>query len=63
METEREELRWVDPGNGTPGWRIGCDEEIGACNHRFTCGAGDGPRFFRGLVETPWRRWEASSRK
>ena len=61
-ETKWEELRWVDPGNGTLSWSIGSDKQICTSNYDFICCTTNDPRLFRCLIKT-WSHWVAARSK
>ena len=48
-DTERVQLRRVDPTYGSPSWRVGGDEEVAACDQALGGGAGNFPGGFGGL--------------
>ena len=62
-ESEREELRRVDPGYGTPGRSVGSDEEVRAGDDALSCSAADDPRFFWDVIETSRWCWMAARSK
>lgn len=51
-ETEREQLRGVGPGDGTPGGRKGSHKEIGAGDETLGRGTGDTHRLGSNVVDT-----------